>query len=73
LSSPICTAARSPSGARGGQIGNITKITSPNGRWITFSYDGSNRVTQATDNIGRTVGYTYDASGRLDPQTQHHL
>ena len=49
----------------GGQIGNITKITSPNGRWITFSYDGSNRVTQATDNIGRTVGYTYDASGRL--------
>jgi RHS repeat-associated protein len=49
----------------GGQIGNITKITSPNGRWITFSYDGSNRITQATDNIGRTVGYTYDASGRL--------
>jgi RHS repeat-associated protein len=49
----------------GGQIGNITKITSPNGRWITFSYDGSNRVTQATDNIGRSVGYTYDASGRL--------
>jgi YD repeat-containing protein len=49
----------------GGHIGNITKITSPNGRWLTFSYDGSDRVTQATDNIGRTVGYTYDASGRL--------
>ncbi|HEU4391747.1 MAG TPA: DUF6531 domain-containing protein, partial [Blastocatellia bacterium] len=48
-----------------GQLGNITRVTSPNGRWIEFTYDGSNRVTQARDNIGRTVGYTYDASGRL--------
>jgi RHS repeat-associated protein len=47
------------------QTGNITKIASPNGRWIEFTYDGSNRITQAKDNIGRTVGYTYDASGRL--------
>ncbi|MFY9555547.1 MAG: RHS repeat-associated core domain-containing protein [Blastocatellia bacterium] len=47
------------------QSGNITKITSPNGRWIEFTYDGSNRITQAKDNIGRIVGYTYDASGRL--------
>jgi RHS repeat-associated protein len=47
------------------QQGNITKITSPNGRWIEFIYDGSNRITQAKDCIGRIVGYTYDASGRL--------
>ena len=43
----------------------ITKITSPNGRWLEFSYDASNRVSQIKDNIGRTVGYQYDASGRL--------
>lgn len=49
----------------GGQSGNITRITSPNGRWIEFSYDGNNRITQATDNIGRSVTYTYDTSGRL--------
>jgi RHS repeat-associated protein len=49
----------------GGQSGNITKITSPNGRWIEFTYDSSNRVTQAKDNIHRAVAYTYDASGRL--------
>jgi RHS repeat-associated protein len=46
-------------------IGNITKVTSPNGRWIAFTYDGSNRITQAKDNIGRTVGYQYDGSGRV--------
>jgi RHS repeat-associated protein len=49
----------------GSGTGNITRITSPNGRWIAFTYDPSNRITQAQDNIGRTVGYTYDGSGNL--------
>jgi RHS repeat-associated protein len=48
-----------------GQAGNITRVISPNGRWIAFTYDGSDRITQATDNIGRSVGYEYDGSGRL--------
>jgi RHS repeat-associated protein len=48
-----------------GVIGNITQITSPNGKWMQFTYDGSNRITQAKDNNGRTVNYTYDAGGRL--------
>ena len=48
-----------------GQSGNITRITSPNGRWLQFAYDTSNRITQAQDNSGRTVTYTYDTSGRL--------
>jgi len=48
-----------------GQSGNITQVTSPNGRWISFTYDTSNRITQAKDNIGRTVAYTYDANGNL--------
>jgi len=43
----------------------ITKITTPNGRWVSFTYDTSNRITQAQDNIGRTVGYTYDGNGCL--------
>jgi RHS repeat-associated protein len=48
-----------------GTMGNITRVTSPHNRWITFTYDGSNRCTQATDNLGRTVGYTYNAAGDL--------
>ncbi len=51
--------------AGSGLAGNLTKITSPNGRYLTFTYDTSNRITQVTDIIGRTITYTYDASGRL--------
>ena len=47
-----------------GQSGVITQITSPNGRWVKFAYDGSNRVTKVTDNSGRQVKYTY-TSGAL--------
>jgi YD repeat-containing protein len=56
-----------------GQSGNVTQVTSPNGRWIAFTYDGSNRIMQAVDNIGRTVAYTYDGSSNLatvtDPES----
>lgn len=43
----------------------ITKITTPNGRWVSFTYDTSNRIIQAQDNIARTLNYTYDANGCL--------
>ncbi|HKY27374.1 MAG TPA: RHS repeat-associated core domain-containing protein [Pyrinomonadaceae bacterium] len=44
----------------------MTKVTSPGGRWIQFSYsDSSKRIAQATDSSGRVVTYTYDANGRL--------
>jgi RHS repeat-associated protein len=50
--------------------GNITRITSPNGRWIEFTYyAGTNRVYQAKDNIGRTVTYAYDGNGNLTSVT----
>ena len=35
----------------------ITRLDSPNGRWLQFSYDASNRVTQLADHISGTVGY----------------
>jgi RHS repeat-associated protein len=42
-----------------GQSGNVTRVTSPSGRSIAFTYDASNHITQATDNLRRTVLYTY--------------
>jgi len=42
---------------------NLTKIASPNGRYVQFTIDGVGRITQATDNIGRTVKYAYDSCG----------
>ncbi len=48
---------------------NLTKITSPNERYLQFTLDASGRITQATDNLGRTVQYVYDANGRLSTVT----
>src|SRR5258708_11826064 len=44
---------------------NLTRVTSPNARWLAFTYDSSNRIVQATDNSGRSYAYTYDTGGRL--------
>lgn len=51
--------------ANGSTSGNITRLVSPNGRWIEFTYDTSNRVKTATDNLGRVARYDYDVTGRL--------
>ncbi|MFE0824140.1 RHS repeat-associated core domain-containing protein [Streptomyces sp. NPDC058847] len=52
-----------------GSKGDITSVTTPAGRWISFSYDSAHRVTQARDNTGRTTSYTYDTTGRLKTVT----
>ncbi len=49
--------------------GDLTKITSPNGRYINLTYNTQHRITQLTDSIGRTVQYTYDGAGRLSTVT----
>src|SRR5438034_1452551 len=54
----------------------LTRVTSPNGRYINFTYDTDNRITQAQDNIGRTVQYVYDGpglTGRLSQVTDANL
>lgn len=44
-----------------GASGKITRITSPNGRYLALTYTGTH-VTQVTDNIGRTLTYGYDTA-----------
>jgi RHS repeat-associated protein len=46
----------------------ITRITSPNGRWVDFTYTTINTViviSQIRDNLGRTVSYAYHPSSTL--------
>ena len=46
----------------------ITRITSPNGRWVDFSYIAVNTVpliSQIRDNLGRTASYTYHPGSSL--------
>ncbi len=52
-----------------GSKGDITSVTTPGGRWVSFTYDAQHRATQARDNTGRTVSYTYDSAGRLETVT----
>jgi RHS repeat-associated protein len=49
--------------------GPISHITTPSGRWISFTSDSAGRITEARDNIGRTVSYAYDTLGRLNTVT----
>jgi RHS repeat-associated protein len=43
----------------------ITRVTDPVGRSLTFSYDSSDRITSITDPIGRAVNYAYTSQGLL--------
>ncbi|MEG8281212.1 RHS repeat-associated core domain-containing protein [Streptomyces sp. AHA2] len=52
-----------------GSKGDITSVTAPGGRWISFSYDSAQRITKAQDNTGRSTSYTYDEAGRLKTVT----
>lgn len=49
--------------------GRVTRVTSPNGRWIKLTWgsctSSAQCIVSATDNIARKVSYTYDPSGRL--------
>jgi RHS repeat-associated protein len=44
---------------------NLTRVTSPSGRFIQFTYDAANRITEARDHTGRATTYDYDGTGRL--------
>ena len=47
----------------------VTQVTDPVGRSLTFNYDSSNRITSITDPIGRSVQYTYNTQGTLATMT----
>lgn len=63
------TLTRANTNQFGSGIGNITQITSPNGRWVKLTYDAGNRIIRAEDNTARAWTYTYDTSGRLTKAT----
>jgi RHS repeat-associated protein len=46
-------------------VAPISKITSPNGRYIQLFYDSYNRLNMTMDNAGRETSYQYDNLGRL--------
>lgn len=45
--------------------GLVSRITSPNGRYIDLNYDTSSRIISANDVLGSTWRYEYNAQGLL--------
>nr|WP_158014548.1 RHS repeat domain-containing protein [Ralstonia solanacearum] len=44
-------------------VGQLTKVTLPDGSNVSFSYDGAHRLIGAADSQGNSISYTLDAMG----------
>jgi YD repeat-containing protein len=49
--------------------GQLTKVTLPDGSFLSYTYDGAHRLTGMQDSLGNRIAYTLDAMGnRLQEQ-----
>jgi YD repeat-containing protein len=44
-------------------VGQLIKITLPDGSFLSYSYDAAHRMTGMQDNLGNRIAYTLDAMG----------
>jgi RHS repeat-associated protein len=47
------------------EVGDITKITRPNGAYLQYTYNTARRVTAVTNNLGEKIEYTYNLAGSV--------
>jgi YD repeat-containing protein len=47
------------------RVGNLLRLTDPNGHATRFAYDGLNRLLARTDPEGHTITFSYDRVGNL--------
>ncbi len=45
------------------EVGNVKKVTDPDGTFVTYDYDAAHRLTDVTDGAGNNIHYTLDPSG----------
>ena len=46
-------------------VGNLIKVTAPNGGVTSYEYDAAGNILSMTDCDGGNTGYTYDAYSRV--------
>ncbi len=57
-------------------VGQLTRVTLPDGSLLAYTYDAAHRLTGISDNLGNRIAYTLDAMGNrtqeqvLDPASQ---
>jgi YD repeat-containing protein len=44
-------------------VGQVTKVTQPDGSHVQYTYDAAHRLTQLQDGLGNKIVYTLDAMG----------
>jgi YD repeat-containing protein len=44
-------------------VGQLTKITMPDGSYIAYTYDNAHQLTDIADGLGNSIHYTLDAMG----------
>jgi YD repeat-containing protein len=44
-------------------VGQLTKVTLPDGSHLSYSYDAAHRLTGMSDSLGSSIAYTLDAMG----------
>lgn len=44
-------------------VGNVIKVTQPDGVYLSYTYDNAHRLTNITDNLGDHIDYTLDDLG----------
>jgi YD repeat-containing protein len=44
-------------------VGQLIKVTLPDGSFLSYSYDAAHRMTGIQDNLGNRIAYTLDAMG----------
>ncbi|MDK2124112.1 RHS repeat domain-containing protein [Parachitinimonas caeni] len=54
-----------------GDIGQIERITWPDGSWVAYDYDCSQRLVHIRDSAGHSIEYTFDSRGNLLTETMH--
>ncbi|MCW5593346.1 MAG: RHS repeat protein, partial [Burkholderiales bacterium] len=56
------------------EVGNLTRVTLPDGSWIAYTYDAANALVAVNDRLGNSIQYELDVMGNrveervLDPQ-----
>ncbi|QNH12664.1 DUF6531 domain-containing protein [Xanthomonas sp. SI] len=45
------------------EVGSVSKVTDPDGTFVTYGYDAAHRLTDVTDGAGNNIHYSLDASG----------
>lgn len=44
-------------------VGQLTKVTFPDGRFVSYTYDAAHRLTDIADSLGNKIHYTLDLMG----------